>query len=121
MSVESIEFELCVEHYGIPPVLPRKPLVFCFVNAGAGTDWQKVMAIAEDGHCLAQHISSNESWAMHDIGYRRSEWKHETYLEHYPDGCYLRWIEDPRHHRGLDAAYQLNQAMRVEEPSHGTP
>lgn len=91
-----------------------KPKIYCFVNGGAGTDWQHVMAIAEDGHCLAQHVSSHEAWAKHDIGLT-SEWKHDEYGEHYPDGYELEWVDNPRTHEGLEAAYRLNQKLPTEQ------
>jgi hypothetical protein len=40
--------------------------IYCFINGGS-RDWYEVLAIAEDGYCLAGHISSNEGWAKHDI------------------------------------------------------
>jgi len=85
--------------------------IFCWVNAGKGTDWQVVMAMAEDGTCLASHVSSSESFAKHDIGIT-SDWKHETYKKHCPDGYELVWVDDarPGNHPGLDAAYAKNQA-----------
>lgn len=96
---------------------PRmKPKIYCWVNSGRGTDWQVVMAMAEDGHCLASHVSSCEAWAKHDIGYS-SKWKHEAYAKHYPDGYELEWVDDARNHAGLDAAYAKNQAMRPPEPT----
>lgn len=92
--------------------------IFCWVNSGRGTDWQVVMAMAEDGTCLASHVSSNEDWAKHDIGIT-SDWKHEDYRRHYPDGYELVWVDDakPGNHSGLDAAYAKNQARPVEPTS----
>jgi hypothetical protein len=86
------------------------PKVFLFINSGAGTDWVVSMAMAEDGHVLASHVSSNDSFAHHDIGHT-SDWKHEHYGEHYPNGYAIEWVEDPRTHAGLMAAYAKNQAM----------
>lgn len=88
----------------------RKPEIYCFVNSGRGSDWQHVIALAEDGHCLASHISSSESFARHDIGIT-SDWKHEKYREHYPDGYELVWVERPESDERVDAAYALNQQL----------
>jgi hypothetical protein len=74
---------------------------------------QYVMAIAEDGHCLAGHLSSSLGWAQHDIGIT-SDWKHENYAEHYPDGYELVWLDSPRGHEGLMEAYRLNQLLAKE-------
>ena len=32
--------------------------IFCWVNSGKGSDWQVVIAMAEDGTSLASHVSS---------------------------------------------------------------
>ncbi len=53
-----------------------------------------VTAVAEDGTVLAGHYSSSEWWARHDIGIG-SEWKHDKYKAHYPDGYELVWEEPP--------------------------
>ena len=89
--------------------------IFCWVNSGKGTDWQVVMALAEDGTHLASHVSSSEGFARHDIGLT-SDWKHEAYKAHYPDGYELVWVDDARPGQcpGLDDAYAKNQAKRVD-------
>ena len=89
--------------------------IYCWVNSGAGTEWQHVMAMCEDGEVLAGHLSSNRTWAMHDIGIT-SDWKHDLYQEHCPDGYELEWIDhnDVNTHVGLEAAYQLNQKLAKE-------
>lgn len=94
-----------------------KPRIFCWVNSGAGTDWQHVMAMAEDGTCLAGHLSSSEGFARHDIGIT-SDWKHEHYRAHYPDGYELVWIDgaEVKAHEGLCAAYEKNQSAKVPTP-----
>lgn len=91
-----------------------KSKIFCWVNSGAGTDWQEVMAMAEDGTFLANHVSSNKGFAMHDIGLT-SDWKHDRYKAKYPDGYELEWIDDAKSHPGLMAAYALNQAMKPKD------
>lgn len=88
----------------------RKPKIYLFVNGERGTDWQHSIAVAEDGHCLAGHISSDEWFAKHDIGLT-SDWHHDSYREHYPDGYEVEWVDDPRTHEGLLAAFALNQLL----------
>ncbi len=92
------------------------PRIFCWVNSGKGTDWQIVMAMAEDGTCLASHCSSSDWWARRDI---TSPDKIAKYEAHYPDGCEVEWVDDatPGKHPGLDAAYALNQTKRTAEPN----
>lgn len=85
-----------------------KPKIYCFVNSGKGTDWQMVMAMSEDGDCLAEHCSSSYAWARHDIGFE-SDWKHDIYKTKYPEGYELEWVDDPKSHPGLMTAYALNQ------------
>lgn len=106
----------------------EKPKIFCWVNSGHDTDWQHVMAMAEDGTHLAGHISSSNYWAKRDIGYAqyaegdpRPESKHKKYAEHYPDGYELEWIEHDqvRDHLGLSTAYEKNQQTAKEATASG--
>lgn len=76
---------------------------------------QMVYAMAEDGHCLASHFSSHKNWSKHDIGLT-SDWQHEHYKKHYPNGYELEWVDHPRTHPGLLAAYALNQKMAENTP-----
>lgn len=94
------------------------PKIFAWVNGGKGTDMQSVNAMAEDGHFLAGHMSSAEFWAKHDIGIT-SDWKHDLYKAHYPDGYELEWVEDARNHAGLQAAYAKNQALKTPDRTSG--
>ena len=87
--------------------------IYCFVNSGKGTEWQSVMALAEDGNCLAGHLSSNKYWAMHDIGIN-SDWKHEHYKEHYPNGYELVWLDDPVSDDGFKLAAKKNEELGKE-------
>ena len=76
-------------------------------------------AMAEDGHVLAEHLSSNEDWAMHDLGLG-SDWKHDDYHEHYPDGSFeLEWVSDPDNHEGWKAAFEKNQKLKEEDEKNG--
>ena len=90
--------------------------IYCWVNAGGGSDWQSVMAMGADGRCICSHVSSSESFAKHDIGVT-SDWKHDLYKAAYPDGYELEWVVDarPGRHAGLDAAYAANQASRATQ------
>lgn len=90
------------------------PKIYCFINRRPMRDWNEVMAIAEDGTYLAGHISSTEGWARHDIGIG-SDWKHDTYRKHYPEGYELVWLDKPKGHVGLKEAYDRNQAMKLEK------
>lgn len=84
--------------------------IYCFINSGKGTDMCSGMAMAEDGHVLAGHLSSSEFWARYDLGLT-SDRKHDEYRKHYPDGYELEWVDDPRAHEGLMAAYAKNQEL----------
>jgi hypothetical protein len=95
-----------------------KPKVFLFINSGAGTDWVASMAMAEDGAVLAQHVSSHDEFAHHDIGHT-SDWKHEEYRAHYPDGYEVEWVDDVRGHAGLMAAYAKNQEQAALAKAEG--
>lgn len=97
------------------------PKVFAFINSGKGTDWVCGMAIAEDGHCLATHISSIDAWARHDMGAGVSTSHHDTYAKHYPSGFVVEWVDDPKAHAGLMEAYRLNQEMAKAQQPGGQP
>lgn len=90
--------------------------IYVFINSGKGTDWIVGMAMAEDGTFIASHVSSHYQWFRHDMGLT-SDWKHEHYKKQYPDGYELVEVEDPRNHEGLQAAYKLNQAMKIAPPT----
>lgn len=78
-----------------------------------------VSALAEDGTHLAGHCSSSEGWAKHDIG-MNSEWKHEQYYKHYPDGFELVWLERDEldMNREFLKAIELNKAIEQQQPSN---
>lgn len=67
-------------------------------------------ALAEDGKCLASHLSSDKWFSQHDLGLT-SDWKHDKYNAHYPDGFELEWVDDPDVHEGWKKAFQLNTAQ----------
>jgi hypothetical protein len=103
-----------------------QPVIYCWINSGRGTDCVVAMAMAEDGTCLAQHISSSDRFARLDSGFADApeahvlavEWgpnraKRARFAEHYPDGYGVEWVDDPAHHPGLLAAYALNQQGRA--------
>ena len=87
-----------------------KKKIYCFINSGKGSAWIVVVALCEDGYCLAEHCSSNEGWAKHDIGIG-SDWKHEHYREHCPEGYELVWIEDASNSPELNAACAKNKEL----------
>lgn len=95
---------------------PKK--IFVFVNSGAGTDWQVGMALCEDGHCLAQHVSSSYGFFRHDMGLT-SDWKHEYYREHCPEGYELVEVKETNGHEGIAAAYKLNQELGAIAAAEG--
>lgn len=74
------------------------------------------LAVAEDGHILASHYCSHKAYVAHDMGIT-SNWKHDAYNEHYPDGWELEWIEseDAPNHIGLNEAMRLNSLFDDDE------
>lgn len=73
-------------------------------------------ALSEDGTGIAEHLSSSVTFAKHDMGLT-SDWKHEYYREHAPDGYELVWIDDAPNDPRWQAALALNRAQR-EAASH---
>jgi len=90
-----------------------KPKIFVFCNS-CSPDWHSMLAIAEDGHCLAGHACSHHGWAAHDMGIVEGGWKRELYAAHYPDGFEVEWVEKPLEHAALTLAFDRNAALAVE-------
>jgi hypothetical protein len=89
--------------------------IYCFVNGGSPY-FLNVLALADDGHVLAGHASSSEYWAMHDIGVN-SDWKHNLYKEHFPNGYELVWLDNPMEDEGFKCAAKLNEKLGEEAES----
>ena len=87
--------------------------IYCFNNGGS-PGWYQAMALADDGHLLAQHICSDVYFMRHDLGIT-SNWKHDDYNAHFGPGKWrLEWVDDVLTHDGLQAAYALNQKLPRE-------
>ena len=100
------------------------PRIYVFCNSGdcrrPGCDWHTMLAIAEDGHCLASHVCSHHAYAAHDMGIDENGWERDKYAAHYPDGFEVVWVENPETDPDLSAAYAKNQALReASAPSSG--
>lgn len=97
------------------------PKIFVFCNTAncerPGCDWHSMVALAEDGACLAGHICSHHGFAAHDMGIHPDGWKRERYAKHYPDGFDVVWVEsnDIDTHPGLQAAFRAAD-MRKKAP-----
>lgn len=91
------------------------PIIYCFLNGGSPQMW-RVMAIADDGHVLAGHLCSSPVYFKHDLGIG-SDWKHDKYREHYPDGYVLEWVDrdDIAGHEGLQRAFELGHEIQAKE------
>ena len=92
--------------------------IYCFVNSGAGTSDQEVVAVCECGDGLAGHLSSSKSWAMHDIGVT-SEWKHNHYQKHSVEKhsgepFETEWIDDPENHQALQELFKRLDAEEAK-------
>lgn len=68
-------------------------------------------AMLEDGRAIASHLSSNEEFSKHDMGYT-SRWKHDIYKGYCPEGFQLVWLENPESDEGWKNAFALNQAKK---------
>jgi hypothetical protein len=84
------------------------PKIYVFCN-NCSHEWHAMLAMAEDGTVLAEHVCSSHGWASHDMGIHPNGWKRELYAAHYPEGFEVLWVEDPRNDTGLQAAYKKNQ------------
>jgi hypothetical protein len=98
-----------------------KPKIFVFINSRYESGDVVGSALAEDGEFLAGHLSSNDSWFQHDMGLC-SDWKHDKYKAHYPDGYELVHVADTKDHEGLKAAYALHvQKAEADKAETVTP
>lgn len=88
--------------------------IYVWCNACAH-QWHEFMAMAEDGTYLAGHICSDHGFAHHDMGVDADGWKRDIYDKHYPEGYTVELVEDPASHKGIAAAYALNQ-LRIKDP-----
>lgn len=91
--------------------------IYLFVNcAYPHLGALEAMAVSEDGVVLATHLSSNQTWAQHDLGITSGR-QHDKYKRYYPNGYELEWVTDPSTHAGLVEAkrlHNLRQARKVE-------
>ena len=78
-------------------------------------DWFNGIAMAEDGEVVANHVSSSIDWAKHDLGFFNSDWQHQHYLKHCPEGYELVWVDDVATHEGWQAALVKNRALAPKE------
>jgi hypothetical protein len=91
--------------------MTQKHEIYCFNNGGS-SGWMSAIAIADDGHCLAEHCCSHEGFMRHDLGMDGSTWKHNYYDEHFGAGNWvLVWIDDPKNDPRLQQAFDLNQRL----------
>lgn len=95
------------------------PKIYVFINGSWGPDVIGY-ALAEDGTVLNHHISSSEQWLRHDMGVT-SDWKHDSYRTHYPDGYDVEYVPLDAVlnsvHTGLRAALKANAAMGIQGES----
>lgn len=95
-----------------------KPKIYIFNNGGK-PGWYHASALAEDGHFLASHICSDPGFIPHDMGIT-SNWKHEYYTKHYPNGWELELVTgNIKEHKGLMAAYDRHLKLG-DEPEENT-
>tara|TARA_Y100000034_G_C6778075_1_gene347547 strand:- start:49 stop:438 length:390 start_codon:yes stop_codon:yes gene_type:complete len=93
-----------------------KPKIFIFCNS-CSHEWHSASALSEDGHFLAGHVCSDHGFIPHDMG-MTSDWKHDDYNKHYPDGWELEYVErsEVKSHPGITAAYEKHIARGKPEP-----
>lgn len=101
-------------------VSDSKPTIYVFCNS-CSPQWHVAYALAEDGTGLASHVCSDHGWVIHDMGVSGSDWKHDLYNAHYPDGWAIEYVDvdDIPGHAGLQlaiAAAKAKQAAAPEQP-----
>lgn len=102
-----------------------KPKIFVFVT-GEWTSGDVVgVALAEDGHALASHLSSSRGFLRMDMSLTKyTDWKTKEYEAHYPTGYELVDLidvtpDDLMRHEGVVAAFARNKTLMQKESEHG--
>ena len=85
-----------------------KPKIFIFCNSCEG-DFHSIRALAEDGCFIAGHVCTNHGFIAQDMGLTGTK-KHYIYSLHYPNGYELIYVENPKDHLGLKAAYETHKS-----------
>ena len=83
--------------------------IYCLINSGK-PNWYHVISISEEGLQLAGHLSSTITFAQHDIGVT-SDWKHDKYKKHYPEGFETIWIDGAPPQELTDAVDAMNKTI----------
>lgn len=83
-------------------------IIYIFKLACLGDACCLYQSIAEDGSPLGNHVSSSIDWAIADMTTEDGE---NSYVEKYPNGYELIWINDDerKSHEGLYKAIQQNK------------
>lgn len=100
---------------------PRK--IYCFNNGRLDREEELYhgLAVGEDGHVLAQCLSSSLDWIKRDLGLAPdSKKKHDIYIRHFTKGFELEWVEDPASHEGLQIAQDRNRLLAEEAKAEET-
>jgi len=93
-----------------------KPKIYVFVNTVYENRSDVIpQALAEDGTALASHFCSSVGFAKHDMGIT-SDWKHDIYQKHYPDGYELEWVDNPNSHEGIALACKRCHEQQAAAP-----
>lgn len=88
-----------------------KPKIYLFCVPGGMRSGDVIgYALAEDGNGLGSHLSSNEDFSKHDMGLT-SNWKHDGYKKHYPEGYDLEWIMEEK----LDSHARFQKALAINK------
>lgn len=90
-----------------------KRIIYYFCNS-CSYEWHVGLAMDDDGVWTAEHVCSHHAFLEHDL-IRRPDIV-ERYDKAYPDGWEAEFVERPKEHAGLMAAYAKNQARRAEVP-----
>lgn len=88
-----------------------KRIIYYFCNS-CSHEWHVGLAMDDAGECVAEHVCSSHFWLLHDLILRPD--RKEGYDKAYPDGWEAEYVERPKEHAGLMAAYAKNQARRKE-------
>lgn len=89
------------------------PIIYGFNNGGS-PGWLMGVLLAEDGFYLGDHVCSDESYMLYDLGILEGHRpdRHKAFQSHYADGYRMEFVRhgDVPEHDGLRKAIELSKA-----------
>ena len=121
-TCDTCEMECYVSNAGYdnPDSEPREAapavVIYCFVNGRWDTDVVGAAVCATCGTVVGEHMSSNDSWAQHDMtrSYHTRDYEQHAHEQHQADAVQIVWLEKPEESSELRALLDKQAASRPD-------